>query len=106
MRFNLWDIVAHTQAGTIKGVQREIACGCWFTSQGKSIPKLIKVMDEEGKLHIIDQVEVLYSEEKNYAGIPTVEHVCKLILGEREATVKLIYAKDSCRWTIVSGAAG
>lgn len=101
MAFRLEDIVEKRENGTLRGIQREIACECWFTSQGKSIPKLIKVMDEEGILHTIRQVQVLTSQEKTYCGIQTVEHICRVQLGNRLETVKLVFTKESCKWTIV-----
>ena len=39
MGFRLGDIADHTDNGTLRGIQREIACECWFTSKGKTIPK-------------------------------------------------------------------
>ena len=65
MGFRLGDIADHTDNGTLRGIQREIACECWFTSKGKTIPKIIKVMDEEGMLHTIREIQLLTSEEKS-----------------------------------------
>ena len=101
MGFRLGDIAQRTEHGMLRGIQREIACECWFTSQGKTIPKIIKVMDEEGIFHTIREIQVLTSEEKNYSGIPTVEHFCKINLGGRMETVKLVFTKESCKWVIV-----
>ncbi len=101
MGFRLGDIADQTEHGVLRGIQREIACECWFTSRGKSIPKIIKVMDEEGMLHTIRDIQVLMSEEKTYSGIRTVEHLCRINLGNRRETVKLIFTKESCKWTIV-----
>ena len=36
-------------AGAIKGKQIEIACECWFTKSGRTMPLLIKFQDEEGE---------------------------------------------------------
>lgn len=69
--------------------------------QGKTIPKIIKVMDEEGMLHTIREIQLLASEEKSYSGIQTVEHLCRINLGGRMETVKLVYTKESCKWAIV-----
>ena len=69
--------------------------------QGKTIPKIIKVMDEEGMLHTIREIQLLTSEEKSYSGIQTVEHLCRINLGGRMETVKLVYTKESCKWAIV-----
>lgn len=101
MAFRLGDVADHTESGKIKGIQREIACDCWFTSKGKTMPRIIKIMDEEGMVHTIHEIEVLFSEEKTYSGIQTVEHVCKICLGGRMETVKLIYTKENCKWIIV-----
>lgn len=103
MGFQLGEIAEQTNAGVIRGIQREIACDCWFTSKGKTMPRIIKVMDEEGMVHTIDEIEVLYSEEKTYAGIETVEHLCRISFCNRCEIVKLIYTKENCRWVIVKG---
>lgn len=102
MGFRLGDIADKTENGVLRGIQREIACECWFTSKGKSIPKLIKVMDEEGMLHTINEIQLLTTEEKTYAGIPTVEHLCRINLGGHMETVKLVFTKESCKWVIVA----
>jgi len=101
MGFQLGNIADITEAGLIKGIQREVACECWFTSGGKTIPRIIKVMDEDGILHTIKKIKVLFSEEKIFSGIQTVEHVCQIVILGREQTVKLIFAKAECKWVIV-----
>ena len=58
-------------------------------------------MDEEGMLHTIREIQVLTSEEKTFSGIQTVEHLCRINLGGRLETVKLIFTKESCKWAIV-----
>jgi hypothetical protein len=58
-------------------------------------------MDEEGMLHTIREIQLLASEEKSYSGIQTVEHLCRINLGGRMETVKLVYTKESCKWAIV-----
>lgn len=101
MGFQLGDIIEKREHGILHGIQREIACGCWFTSNGKSIPKIIKVMDEEGLLHTVPDIELLTTEEKTYCGIQTVEHLCRIALRGKIGIVKLIYTKESCKWTII-----
>ena len=101
MAFRLGDILDKTQQAAPKGLQREIACDCWFTSKGKSIPQWIKVMDEQGMVHTIKEIEVLTTEEKAYSGIETVEHLCRICVCGRKLLVKLIFTKENCRWAIV-----
>lgn len=101
MAFQLGNIAEIREHGVLHGIQRDIACECWFTSSGKSIPKLVKVMDEDGILHTIRDIQLLTTEEKTYCGIQTVEHLCKILLRGKVGFVKLIYTKESCRWTIM-----
>ena len=101
MGFRLGDIIEKTEQHAPKGIQREIACECWFTSRGKSIPQWINVMDETGMLHTIREIEVLTTEEKAYSGIETVEHLCRITVEGRQTLVKLILTKESLKWSIV-----
>lgn len=95
------DIIETQEHGILRGIQREIACECWFTSNGRSIPQLIKVMDEEGRLYTIRDIELLTAETKTYSGIQTVEHLCRICICGKSSIVKLIYTKESCRWTMI-----
>ncbi len=36
-------------AGSIRGEQKSIAVGCWFTSKGDTSLQLLKYQDEEGQ---------------------------------------------------------
>lgn len=101
MAFRISDLTEQREHGILHGIQREIACDCWFTSKGKSIPRLIKVMDEQGRLYTIRDIQLLTSEEKNYSGIKTVEHLCRINLGGQMETVKLVYTKENCKWTLI-----
>lgn len=101
MGFQLEDIAERTEHGALRGIQREIACECWFTSKGKTIPKIIKVMDKEGMLHTIREIQLLTAEEKTYSGVRTVEHLCRINLGGRIETVKLVFTKETCKWALV-----
>lgn len=100
MAFRLGDIIEKTDSGTLRGIQREIACDCWFTSRGRSFPRIIKVMDEQGIIHTIRDIEILFTEEKMYSGIATVEHMCRINFGNEKEIVKLIYNKEDCKWHI------
>lgn len=102
MGFRLGDIQEKKSAGELKGIQREIACDCWFTSQGRTMPRIIKVMDNAGFIYTIKDIEILYSEEKTYSGIPTIEHFCKIRFNGMERYVKLIYTKENCKWALVA----
>lgn len=100
MSFGIGTNTKEADAGTIRGIQREIACECWFTSTGKMIPLMIKVRDEDGELLVIKKIEVHYQEKKKYAGIPSVEFDCTLTILEQAIHVKLIYYQTEGRWVL------
>lgn len=101
MGFHTLPIEDFTDSGDLKGISKEVACGCWFTASGKTIPLRLKVLDEEGCQRSVQILEVITSEEKNYSGIPSIEHVCKIELNQREKIVKLIFTKSACTWRLL-----
>lgn len=88
-----------TNASEIRVNQIEIACACWFTSKGKTIPYRIKFQAENGELQTIDNIHIKCTETKNYAGIPSVEYTCSIIY-DMHYDVKLIFFKDRCKWVM------
>lgn len=91
-----------TDAGVMHGIMQEVACGCWFTRSGKTLPKLIRAMDRQGQMHTIQVLEVLSSEIKRYSGIETVEHICRIVVCPPQSQfVKLIFNLESRIWKMV-----
>lgn len=78
----------------------DIACECWFTSQGKTMPLLIKFMDAEGCLRTFRNIRVNYMEERNYSGIHLVEYDCEVEYGGRLEKIKLFFYTAKCRWAM------
>ncbi len=101
MAFGIGTNHKETNDGLIRGIQKEIACECWFTSTGKMIPLMIKVRDEDGEMLVIRKIEVHYQEKKKYAGIPSMEFDCTLTLLEQGIPAKLIYYQTEGRWVLV-----
>ena len=52
MAFGGYTNIKRADHGTLRGIQKEVACECWFTSSGKLMPLMIKVQDEEGQIQI------------------------------------------------------
>lgn len=100
MAFGIGTNSQDTSAGEIRGAQKEIACECWFTSNGKMIPQMIKVQDDDGVVHKITRIQVYSQEKKNYAGIPSIEFDCMLILLNQKVRVWLIYYQAENRWVL------
>ena len=67
MAFYPYTNACNPDAGNVRGVQREVACECWFTTSGKMIPLMLKIKDEDGEIRAIHQIEVHYQEKKTYA---------------------------------------
>lgn len=88
-------------AGAVKGKMEEVACGVWFTSTGKSIPKILKFKDIEGKIHTITNIHVISEEEKFYCGIPSTEYECDTTIGERKYCFKLLFYLERKEWKIL-----
>lgn len=86
--------------GSLKGEQREIACECWFTSSGKTMPLMIKVVDEDGEIRTIRQIQVHSQERKNYAGIPSEEYDCTIVILGQKVPVRLVHYLTESRWVI------
>ena len=100
MAFGIGTSTQKTEAGSVKGSQREIACECWFTSTGKIIPLMLKIQDEDGEIRMIKQITVHSQEAKNFAGIPSIEFDCTLTILEHEIPARLIYYQTESRWVL------
>ena len=87
--------------GQVRGIQEGIACGCWFTNKGDTIPKLIKYQDEEGLIHTISNLEVLYSEKQYFCGIPMMVYSCRTEYEGKEYLFRLLFHLEECKWKIV-----
>lgn len=91
-----------TNDGEIRGTQKKIACDCWFTCNGKSIPRIVKFFDENGELQTIDKVNndlhIKWAETKNYSGISSIEYGCSFVCQGIFHDVKIIFFKDTCKW--------
>ena len=101
MAFGLGVNTKEADDGPMKGRQIEIACKCWFTSTGRSMPMMIK-FEDEGRIEKIDEIHVNYIEEKRYNGIASVEYDCTVCYRGIRRDVKLVFFKDECRWVMKS----
>ena len=102
MGFQLGEIAEKTDSGILSGNRKEIACDCYFTATGKSIPRWLRIRDENtGEIHTVRDIQPISTEAKSYCGIDTVEHVCKILIAGQEHFVKLIYTKETCKWTLI-----
>lgn len=87
------------------GRQMDVACECWFTSRGETMPLALKFPDENGELVMIREIQVEWAEKKYYCGIPAVEYMCRFSFRGRKVPGKLIFYLEECRWVLEMGAA-
>lgn len=80
--------------------QMDVACDCWFTSRGETMPRALKFPDENGELVMIREIKVDCSEKKYYCGVPAVEYRCRINFRGIEMPVRLIFYLEECRWVM------
>ena len=100
MAFGIGTNTGSADAGSVRGAQKEVACQCWFTRSGNITPLMIKVQDEDGEIRVIRHIKVHSQEKKMYAGIPSIEFACTLIILEQEIHARLIYYQTENRWVL------
>ncbi len=86
--------------GLLKAKQESVACGVWFTATGNSMPKLIKIRNEDGSILVIDNIRNIYHEKKYYCGIPIIEYACSTYDRGIERFFTLYYYVEDSKWQI------
>lgn len=100
MAFGIETTTGKADAGSVRGTQQEIACQCWCTSTGKITPLMVKLKDEEGQIQVIRDITVHTQEKKRYAGIPSTEYDCTLVVNDRSIRAWLIFYQTQGRWVL------
>ena len=100
MAFGIGINTAAPDYGNLKGKQLKVACDCWFSISGDMVPRLIRFEDEEGNRHSISEIQVLYSERRNFNGIPSVYYRCNIIFRNMKFEVSLIFFIERCQWVM------
>lgn len=88
----------------IRKRQVDVACECWFTIRGDTIPLAVKFPDEQGEYVTIKDVQVDCAEKKYYCGVPAMEYQCRLMFRGRSLPARLIFYLEECRWVMEPGA--
>ncbi|MDE7210450.1 MAG: hypothetical protein K2O03_03270 [Lachnospiraceae bacterium] len=100
MAFGIGTNASEADAGSVRGTQKKIACQCWMTSTGRVMPLMLKIQDEDGEIRTVRDITVHSQEKKRYAGIPSIEYDCTLLLHGQNVRVWLIYYPSEGRWVI------
>lgn len=91
-------------AGRQKKEMREAAVQCWFTADGRALPMMLKLQEENGEILKTDRIRVTGYEKKYYAGVPSIEYRCRIVLQEQETEAILCFLPESCCWKLMTGA--
>ncbi len=100
MAFGIGANARKADATYVRGIQKKIACECWFTSTGKLIPLMVKLQDEDGQIQTIREITVHSQEKKMYAGVPSMEYDCTLAMEHKNIRVWLIYYQTENQWVL------
>ncbi len=84
----------------------DVACDCWFTSRGETMPRALKFPDENGIMRMVKEIQVLSSEKKYYCGIPAVEYDCRIAFEGKWMPVRLVFYLEECRWVMETAGGG
>lgn len=101
MAFGIGVNMEHPDGGPVRGRQEDVACDCWFTSKGDTIPRLVKYQDKEGIIHCLEGIQVREMQKLRRCGIPVAEYKCSTILQGIEYRFRLIFHMEACQWKIV-----
>lgn len=88
-------------SGTPNGKMYHIACKTWFTATGNLMPLSFKFEGDDGSIQCVPELQIKYSEEKNYSGIPSREYGCRACIGGMLLDFKLIFYMEACKWVMV-----
>lgn len=67
----------------------------WMTKQQKKSKS-----NPLGEIRTIKQLQIHSKERKNYAGIPSIEFDCTIVILGRQLAAKLIYYMSEGRWVL------
>lgn len=100
MAFGIGTNADKRDSGRLKGIKFDAAVDCWFTSTGKTMPRLIKILDQ-GVVKTITMFKITSSDRKFYCGIPSIEYTLIIYFENSEMDAKLIYELEESKWRLV-----
>lgn len=101
MRFGIGEEREIVQERPFQGQWQKVAVGCWFTSTGKAIPKMIKYEDKDGVRHLLCDIHILKSEQRFYAGILSRRYQCSAVIDGMMKNFDLIYHPADNTWDMI-----
>ena len=89
------------QEHAVRGCYHKVAVGCWFTAKGRCIPQKIKYEDADGIRHMVDNIQVIKTDQKHYAGIMSQRYDCRAVVQGICRDFILLYHPGENTWDMV-----
>lgn len=83
------------------GQNKKVAVGCWFTSEGRTIPKLIKYEDKEGCRHLIHNIQLIKTIQSTYDGLRVQRYECRIIEEGKCKDLILLFHPGKNTWDMI-----
>lgn len=83
------------------GKNQKVAVGCWFTSEGRTIPKLIKYEDKEGCRHLIHNIQLLKANQSSYDGLRVQRYECQVVEEGMSKELTLLFHPGENTWNML-----
>lgn len=86
---------------TINGHSKKVAVDCWFTSEGRTIPRFVKYEDEDGCIQTLNDIEIIKSDQMMYAGIIAQRFDCRVVQNGKIREFILLFHPDKNIWDMI-----
>lgn len=85
----------------VGGRYRAAAVDCWFPSTGEFYPRAVKYQEEDGSIQCLKEIQVLYWEQKYYAGIQARRFQCRAWKEGLKKEFTLLFYPEEGTWQMV-----
>ena len=83
-------------------ISRKVAVGCWFTSNGKTIPKIIKYEDDNCTVHTLSDIRLVDAMYKE--GLKSSQcYECIALIDGMKCKFKLLFHPGDNVWDLIDG---
>ncbi|MDO5345765.1 MAG: hypothetical protein Q4E91_08480 [Lachnospiraceae bacterium] len=89
------------QEREVRGRKRKVAVDCWFTSTGRTMPRMMKFENEDGCLQMVNNIRIIRREQKYYAGIYCQRFDCKATVDGVEREFILMFRPREHLWELI-----
>lgn len=93
--------IRENNSDNVNGQMYHVACKTWFTATGSPRPLSFKFEGDDGIIQSVSNLNIIYTEDKNFAGVASKEYGCEAVIGGLRQSFKLIFYLEACKWVMV-----